>query len=108
MNTFFLQNKRATGGDIAYYPDAKGNFIKLKKACEETYHCMGFSMNGELKGMIRPIGQWMNDHTDFYVIGKYQVDTCEKEGPEEGGHVSLVHYWNLIDATKLHSVYIVF
>ena len=58
-------------GVVAYYPDGAGNVEKLKAACDDTYHCMGFTTNGELKGIINHVHRWKESNNDLYLRGIY-------------------------------------
>lgn len=63
-----IEHKKTSGGDIAYFPDARNDIDRLKKACDDTYHCLGFSTFGTLKGMVRPESQWSSDSNDLYLL----------------------------------------
>ena len=52
---------------MAVYPDAAGDVNKLTAACNNTYHCIGFTTNGELKGVIS--NSWKLAKWDLYIRG---------------------------------------
>lgn len=56
-------------GHLLYYPEAKGDVVRLKDACTKTYRCIGFSTNGVLKKAIDQPKNWFPSHNSLYLLG---------------------------------------